>query len=242
MYGITAGGAPANLVTIDLGTGTATVVGPTGLDRIGSIEFGPDGNLYGGVTASGSSLATYLVRIDKATGAATPIGETGFSITGLTSCFDSADSDGDGISDDVDNCPQLANGPLLGTCYAWTGMPFGTPCGNDIDCGGEPGSCSMDQEDSYPPGGNGCGDVCECEGNFDGDEDQDGSDAATFKLDFGRLEYNNPCTVDSPCNGDFDCDNDCDGTDASTFKADFGRLEYNNPCPNCATIPWCVYQ
>ena len=33
-----------------------------------------------------------------------------------------------------------------------------------------------------------------CQGNFDGDEDVDGSDAALFKLDFGRNAFDNPCT------------------------------------------------
>lgn len=84
MYGVTAGGVPADLVTIDLNTGTATVVGPTGLDRVGSIEFCPDGTLYGGTTDFASTFATYLVRIDPTTGHTTPIGATGYSITGLT--------------------------------------------------------------------------------------------------------------------------------------------------------------
>ena len=60
------------------------------------------------------------------------------------------------------------------------------------------------QEDTFPPEGNGCGDVCECEGNFDDDEDQDGSDAATFKIDFGRSTFSNPCEAGNTCNGDFD--------------------------------------
>lgn len=32
-----------------------------------------------------------------------------------------------------------------------------------------------------------------CEGNFDCDQDVDGTDAAAFKADFGRDQYNNPC-------------------------------------------------
>jgi len=82
---------------------------------------------------------------------------------------------------------------------------------------------------------------CECEGNFDGDQDVDGSDAATFKADFGRSSFFNPCTNGAPCNGDFDCDGDVDGTDASVFKSDFGRSGFNNPCPVCTRNPWCVY-
>ena len=84
-YGVTAGG-PFSDCTIDLSTGVATIVGPTGLDDIGSIEFGPDGNLYGGVSIAGYPFDNYLIQIDTATGVATPIADTGFSITGLTSC------------------------------------------------------------------------------------------------------------------------------------------------------------
>ena len=101
----------------------------------------------------------------------------------------------------------------------------------------------MNQEDSYPPSGNVCGDACECEGNFNPDEDDDvdGSDAAIFKTDFGRGGYDSPCTGSEPCNGDFDCDTDVDGSDASLFKSDYGRSLYNSPCPACEVGEWCNY-
>ena len=93
-------------------------------------------------------------------------------------------------------------------------------------------ACCYDTEDVFPPpNGNGVGDFCDCEGNFDCDEDQDGSDASTFKTDYGRSSFLFPCETGNPCNGDFDCDNDCDGTDAALFKKDFGRSSFNNPCP-----------
>jgi hypothetical protein len=38
-----------------------------------------------------------------------------------------------------------------------------------------------------------CEGLDRCEGNFDGDQDQDGTDAAKFKLDFGRSQFSNPC-------------------------------------------------
>ena len=69
-----------------------------------------------------------------------------------------------------------------------------------------------------------------CEGDFDNDGDQDGSDAATFKLDFGRSIFLNPCTNDNSCNSDFDCDVDVDGSDAAIFKEDFGRSPFFHPC------------
>lgn len=71
-----------------------------------------------------------------------------------------ADSDGDGVPDYKDNCPDVANDG---------------------------------QQDTYPAGGNGIGDACECEGNFDADQDVDGGDAAKFKSDFGRSGLSNPC-------------------------------------------------
>ena len=51
------------------------------------------------------------------------------------------------------------------------------------------------QEDLYPPQGNDLGDACDCEGNFDCDQDVDGTDAAIFKEDFGRSKFGNPCPV-----------------------------------------------
>ena len=40
-----------------------------------------------------------------------------------------------------------------------------------------------------------------CEGNFDCDQDVDGTDAAVFKSDFGRSSFSNPCPTcqDNPC-------------------------------------------
>ena len=56
MYGVTAGGGTANLLTINLGTGAATAgpllldsAGQNPLTHVGSLEFGSDGVLYGGV-------------------------------------------------------------------------------------------------------------------------------------------------------------------------------------------------
>jgi len=96
------------------------------------------------------------------------------------------------------------------------------------------------QEDTYPPQGDNLGDACDCEGNFDDDDNQDGSDAAIFKVDFGRNSYSTPCSSSTPCNGNFDCDDIVDGSDAAKFKEDFGRNQYNSLCPSCPTDPWCV--
>ena len=149
------------------------------------------------------------------------------------------DYDNDGMLDGEDNCPRHPNGASLGTC-ANIRAPI-TPCSSDIACGGMVGSCSMNQEDSFPPQGNACGNACECEGNYDGDPDQDGTDAFIFKQDYGRSIILRPCTSADPCNGDLVCDHDVDGTDAFTFKSDFGRSAILNPCPDCVTLPWCLY-
>jgi hypothetical protein len=62
-----------------------------------------------------------------------------------------------------------------------------------------------------------------CQGDFDLDQDVDGSDLATFAGDFGRTNcFNLPA-----CEGDFDSDGDVDGSDLAIFAADFGRTD----CP-----------
>jgi hypothetical protein len=82
MFGI-AGGMGSEVYTINLATGLATVIGnANAMDGAGSLEFGPDGNLY----ASGDSEdGGRLYRINTSTGQATLVGPTGFdAITGLT--------------------------------------------------------------------------------------------------------------------------------------------------------------
>jgi hypothetical protein len=41
-------------------------------------------------------------------------------------------------------------------------------------------------------------DLTYCEGNFDGDQDVDGGDAANFKANFGRSPFKNPCPPAGP--------------------------------------------
>jgi len=143
----------------------------------------------------------------------------------------------DGIPDSQDNCLTIPNGPLLGTCTSGT---VGDACKGDDDCG-MGGFCSMDQEDTYPPGGNGIGDACDCEGNFDCDLDVDAEDVTAFLDDFGRNAYSNPCEAGNQCKGDFSCDGDVDAVDVTKFLEDFGRNAYSNSCPDCVEGDWCVY-
>jgi len=98
------------------------------------------------------------------------------------------------------------------------------------------------QEDTLPPGGNGIGDACECEADFNCDRNVDATDVGAFLGDFGRSIIFNPCTNAVPCNGDFNCDFNVDADDVAKFLEDFGRSLYNNPCPSCATTGnWCTY-
>lgn len=88
MWGVTAGSEDAVLVTIDLESGEATKVAPlvdehhNPVNKMGSIEFGPDGTLYGGFTDIGT-FPNYIVSIDQHTGVVTKKFDTGYSITGL---------------------------------------------------------------------------------------------------------------------------------------------------------------
>jgi hypothetical protein len=159
------------------------------------------------------------------------------------------DADGDGISDDLDNCPNYPNGPLQGTCTEDDGVNLmvstGQFCTVDADCG--PGKfCEKTQADTYPPGGDGIGDACDCEADFDcdaGGADVDAINVGQFLFDFGRSVFFDPCSASRPCYGDFNCDGNVDADDVPKLLEDFGRTIYVNPCPACVRMPedWCVY-
>jgi hypothetical protein len=149
------------------------------------------------------------------------------ALTGQPGGCAAGDTDGDGVSDCVDNCVGHPNGPLGGTCARGS---IGAFCMNHSACGTQ-GFCSRSQEDTFPPGGNTLGDACECEGDFDHNTTVDGFDAVIFRTDYGRSSVNRPCTDADPCYGDFSCTGTVDGFDAALFKSDFGRNSMNNPCP-----------
>jgi hypothetical protein len=120
--------------------------------------------------------------------------------------------------------------------------------GTDTDCDGIvneadncPGNKNPHQEDTFPPQGNGIGDACDCECDFDCSGGVDADDVTDFLGDFGRSTFNNPCTNASPCNGDVNCDVNVDADDVTMFLEDFGRSQFNNPCPTCVAGDWCVY-
>jgi hypothetical protein len=104
-----------------------------------------------------------------------------------------------------------------------------------------PSNYDPEQEDTYPPGGNGIGDACDCECDFDCSGSVDADDVTSFLADFGRSEFNDPCTNADPCDGDVDCNGTCDADDVTVFLEDFGRSSFFNPCPPCVAGDWCEY-
>jgi len=81
LYGVNSdGNGNGQLLKIDVATGAATLVSPTGSDQATTLTFDPDTGQLLGNTPS----ADALVRIDPATGKATGINHTGyFSLDGL---------------------------------------------------------------------------------------------------------------------------------------------------------------
>lgn len=156
------------------------------------------------------------------------------------------DADSDGLGDLCDNCINYSNGPLRGTCTKTTQYNYivstGQFCTEDTDCDdGE--YCEKWQADNYPPGGNGIGDACDCEGNFDCDDGVTSADLAPFLDDWNQRNiYSNPCTNEDPCTGDFNCNGGVGADDVGKFLEDFNqRNTFNNPCPPCAEGAWCNY-
>jgi len=164
------------------------------------------------------------------------------------------DSDSDGVNDDVDNCPGEHNprqddedcDSIGDTCDASIDCTAGIDCDSDCDSvSNQNDNCpyhyNPGQEDTYPPQGNGMGNACECESNFDCDQDVDAADITAFLAHFGRSQYNRPCTNQDQCHGDFSCDRDVDAADVTKFLEDFGRSQYNKPCPQRVAGDWCIY-
>jgi hypothetical protein len=157
-------------------------------------------------------------------------------ISKLDRCLSYHDTDNDNVGDTCDNCPNDYN-PLQEDTDA---SGVGDVCNDILDVDGDeweegfdncPDTPNPAQEDQYPPQGNNIGDACDCECDFDCNGAVDATDVTSFLADFGRSEFNDPCTNDSPCNGDVDCNGSCDADDVTMFLQDFGRSQFFNPCP-----------
>ena len=139
----------------------------------------------------------------------------GNACDGSLNCTDGVDCDDDcdGVYNQDDNCPQIANGLAQGTCVVGY---LGQFCLADEHCG-PGGICNLNQDDTMPPHGNGIGDACDCEGNFDCDRMWMAL-MPRFQDRFRKKLISKPLQSGNPCNGDFDCDGDVDGTDAKNLR------------------------
>lgn len=123
----------------------------------------------------------------------------------------------DGIPDHEDNCPQIPNGPEVGTCSTtFGGVVIGTGviCTSDADCeDGE--TCQMDQEDYNS---NGIGDVCNCYSDFNEDGKVTVQDYSLMINEYSRYDCDeNPCLADANHDGKVNI------LDLSLLKREFSR-------------------
>jgi hypothetical protein len=98
----------------------------------------------------------------------------------------------------IDNCPEIPNGPSLGTCSGTSSVP-GTLCNSDNDCSvscGSPGYCDVNQSNSDTDShGNVC-DNCpsRCNTNqLDADSDGEGD---VCDLDPGCGSCGSSCEIE----------------------------------------------
>jgi len=69
----------ADLYTIDPSTGADTLVGPIKFQRVGAMDFGPDGRLYGVGERDDGTNTVVLIVIDTITGVGTEVGPLGIA-------------------------------------------------------------------------------------------------------------------------------------------------------------------
>jgi hypothetical protein len=130
------------------------------------------------------------------------------------------DSDGDGIPDSEDNCPNKPNGTNLGTCSSTSDKPE-INCTSAADCANgcsSNGLCIKDQRDTDSDG---FGDVCDiCDGNGAADTDNDGycdledncpTKCNTQQLDADGDGIGDVCDTTPGCGGcgQSQCENQC---------------------------------
>ena len=86
-----------------------------------------------------------------------------------------------------------------GNCKWGVGLYYDAVYADEDDVATYTGGAKFDVSDWAPNGDNVAYDaeaadaITYCEGNFDQDADVDGTDASTFKSNFGRSNYKNPC-------------------------------------------------
>ena len=128
-----------------------------------------------------------------------------------------------------DNCPDIPNGPDLGTCiktvYSLV-LGTGVTCTSDADCdSGE--TCQMEQGDYND---NSVGDACECYANLDTDQE-----VGLFDLIITKDEYSrDDCNI-NPCQADIDGDGEVGLFDITIMKMQYAQ----KGCPY--VIPPCTF-
>jgi hypothetical protein len=129
-------------------------------------------------------------------------------------CASWGDADGDGITDDEDNCPMNDN-----------------PAQADMDgdcigdaCDPEPEVYDPSVPDMTPPGGNGCGDACECHADCDSDGKIQLTDLVIMKQQFTWI-----CSEHLSCETDCNYSGKVDLADLVIMKYEFMRTD----CPVC---------
>jgi hypothetical protein len=119
------------------------------------------------------------------------------------------DQDSDGVPDDSDTCPEMANGPNLGTCINCRNGSIGQTCTSSDECG-EHGVCSLNQEE-----------ICS---DFDGDQVINEEDSC--------ICIDNPDQADADEDGRGDaCDNCLNDPNADQEDADGDKI--GDVCDNC---------
>ncbi len=84
----------ADLYTIDPATGADTLVGPIKFQRVSSLDFGPDGRLYGVGERNDASNTVVLLVIDTVTGLGTEVGPLGVAASRAVTDISFRQSDG----------------------------------------------------------------------------------------------------------------------------------------------------
>ncbi|HEY3177158.1 MAG TPA: hypothetical protein VGK94_15500 [Candidatus Polarisedimenticolia bacterium] len=149
MYAVELGSTARNLLTINLTTGAATIVGPLGV-TVDGLEFGADGLLYGGADFYNWGK---VYRINKVTGAATPVPLSGFPL--VTSLTLAAPIHRDCVELVKETQGTLAiNRPCNAPPTAAAGADLSAECSSPVGAGVTlDGSASSDVDS--PPGTNG---------------------------------------------------------------------------------------
>ncbi len=135
----------SHLYTVDLATGAATNIGPSGVTlgrslKYSGLAFAADGTLLSLGSLDAASGTLYL--LDPATGAATALSPPGlpygggpihFGVDGaLTFAPPVPDTDGDGVPDNLDNCTLVANPSQCDS----DGDGYGNRCDGDFNNNG----------------------------------------------------------------------------------------------------------